>query len=372
MEARVSPGMMLTLTYDNYVYDDKGNVIGENCRNDLSVNKADVQKFVKRLRYYYPNNGIKYLITAEYGKRTHRPHYHALIFGVVFDDLVYYKKSKRGNIIYRSKTLEDIWSGGKDHKGGICTVDCVNISAKVARYCTKYCCKDSGVDDTFMLFSRGIGDSELLARFNGRNYYVDGREYPIPSRIWSKVIEARYSIPGYSKYINMPNVDNFELYPDFVKAVERWRVAYERRRAYRIIRDNDEQYQQYIKYWSYNAALVDKYKASAFDRIRALPDSKYRTYKRRALSAWCSQKSLAPFTPPRSSALGYRFRAFGYTQTMRAKVSFAVSPSRHNTANDRTNGYLLKKVLLPNGNCVKLYDASWDVDLISPFDVVKT
>lgn len=54
----------------------------------LVVSKKDIQNFIKRLRYYanqltdsYKN--IRYFITGEYGGKTYRPHYHALLF---FDD----------------------------------------------------------------------------------------------------------------------------------------------------------------------------------------------------------------------------------------------------------------------------------------------
>ena len=103
MEARVNVGMMITLTYDTY----RNGVDGEENPVDTSlcVQKTHAQRFIKRLRKHFPNKTIKYLLTAEYGKKTHRAHYHALIFGVMFNDLRYYKKSKRGNIIYKSPTL---------------------------------------------------------------------------------------------------------------------------------------------------------------------------------------------------------------------------------------------------------------------------
>lgn len=44
---------------------------------------SDVQKFLKRLRKYlkkYYNETIRYYIVSEYGPRTFRPHYHAVIF----------------------------------------------------------------------------------------------------------------------------------------------------------------------------------------------------------------------------------------------------------------------------------------------------
>lgn len=205
MESLVSPGVMVTLTYDTYKYL-YGKPTAEENPTDSSIplSKRDCQLFIKRLRKHFSDVKIKYILTAERGKRTGRAHYHALLFGVVFDDLIKYKKSDRGNWIYKSKTLEKIW------QKGICTVDCINLNAKVARYCTKYCCKDAGVDDTFMLFSRGIGNEMLMKKFNGRSYWIEGREYSIPKQVWQQYIESKYNMIGYSRYIPKKHLENAE------------------------------------------------------------------------------------------------------------------------------------------------------------------
>lgn len=225
MEAKVSLGVMVTLTYDTYkVIYGKTSTIEENPTDPtIPLSKRDCQLFMKRLRKHFAPQKIKYLITAERGKRTGRAHYHALLFGVVFDDLIKYKRSDRGNWIYKSKTLEKIW------QKGICTVDCINLSAKTARYCTKYCAKDSGVDDTFMLFSHGIGESELLKRFNGKSYWIEGREYTIPKKIWQLVIENKYRIAGYSKYSPLLHLEDGErLYFNEIARIEKKReILYE-------------------------------------------------------------------------------------------------------------------------------------------------
>lgn len=224
MEAKVSPGVMVTLTYDTYkVLYGKTSTIEENPTDPtLPLSKRDCQLFIKRLRKHFEPKKIKYLITAERGKRTGRAHYHALLFGVQFDDLVKYKKSDRGNWIYKSRTLEKIW------QNGICTVDCINLSAKTARYCTKYCSKDSGVDDTFMLFSRGIGEQKLLEEFNGKSYWIDGREYSIPKQIWQRVIESRYDCYGLSRYIPKVRLEDTEkkIFNELQKCKKNYPIAY--------------------------------------------------------------------------------------------------------------------------------------------------
>lgn len=212
-EAENNVGMMLTLTYDQYIRDSRGNIVGETVA-DRCVDKSDCQKFIKRLRYHYPNNNIKYMITAEYGERTGRPHYHAIIFGLQFEDVAFYKKSKRGNIIYTSHKLFEIWGNG------ICTVDSINITGKIARYCTKYCAKDGRSKDTFMLFSRDIGKKALVDKFNFLRYHYDGRKYSIPRNILVQELERRYNMQGYSKYVKL----QFSTDENIEKARERRRA----------------------------------------------------------------------------------------------------------------------------------------------------
>lgn len=44
--------------------------------------KSDFQKFMKRLRKQLNNQGIKYYACGEYGEKTYRPHYHAIMFNL--------------------------------------------------------------------------------------------------------------------------------------------------------------------------------------------------------------------------------------------------------------------------------------------------
>lgn len=387
MEAKNNIGMMITLTYDTYKYENSH--IENPVDTSLHVSIQHLQRFFKRLRYYFPDNEIKYIGAGEYGKRTHRAHYHAVIFGLHFDDLRAYKKSKRGNMIYKSKTLEKIWKADKQHNGGICTVDSININASVARYCTKYCAKDSGVEDTFMLFSRGIGEDELLKRFNGKSYVVEGREYPIPRQIWYKYIERKYGLEGYSRYMNLPNEQKrLEKASSFFKYVnydikkchkyikkncydslfKRWLRSMEKREFLQNTRDNDSVYKNYVSYWSRKARLYEKYQAKPFDRIRALPDDKYRSYKVKALQAFNKGKQNQSYIPPRSNCHAIQLRHWKEIGLIsKGGVflgEFGVLRSRHYTPNDRN----LKVI---NGKLVYLRSLTpqeeREVDKICPF-----
>lgn len=454
-EAEKSPAMMLTLTYDNYIRDGRGNIIGEQL-DTRPVSKRDCQLFIKRLRKYIddhnpnkrkfiiiaedeklfkmrsrfrylakkyctvkgisicelkeylelrqtiservafiknynknvkeynkslPRIKISYLLCAEYGKRTHRSHYHCIIFGYQFQDCIFYKRSKRGNVIYRSNTLEKIWHNG------ICTVDSLIVGAQVARYCTKYCAKDTRCDDTFMLFSRGIGDDGLHEHFNGRSYIIDGREYPIPRLVWQWYITKKYSQFKdlfTTKYVSLRTLmDKFEkdigsmspvytdiffqefplnsderrniylkdpldkrlidfvwchkyrsifkqfrpLDTDFYYSAYRPFMAYyrykKRSRFYRYLRDNDVVYKRYLQYWKNKIEQIKLTKPSEIERIRALPDSKYFMYK---------QKALANYNPyysarcPRSGKTWYKW-TFDWK-------SFGALPPCHKAPND--------------------------------------
>lgn len=126
----------LTLTYDEehvprtYYYDREDEEM-ENPHEALTLHYRDFQKFMKRLRKHY-GDGIRFYCAGEYGERTHRPHYHAIMFNLHIDDLQVYGKSDSFTI-YESKTLDEIWSEGKVIIAPVTWATC----AYVARYVTK-------------------------------------------------------------------------------------------------------------------------------------------------------------------------------------------------------------------------------------------
>lgn len=97
-----------------------------------TLNPIDIEKFWKRLRREY-GNGIKYYACGEYGERTNRPHYHACIFGVDFQDKKLCSLTERGDKTYTSDILDTIWGLGN------CVIGDVTFesAAYVARYVMK-------------------------------------------------------------------------------------------------------------------------------------------------------------------------------------------------------------------------------------------
>jgi len=126
-----------------------------------SLVKRDFQLFMKRLRRAYPLQKIRYFHCGEYGsvckncglserfcfrrgcqkyvKALGRPHFHACLFGFDFDDKELWQ-IKNGNHLYRSPSLEKIWSHPETKKSyGFSTVGAVTFesAAYVARYVLK-------------------------------------------------------------------------------------------------------------------------------------------------------------------------------------------------------------------------------------------
>lgn len=353
---------MVTLTYDQYIRDFHGKIIGERVAN-RSVDKRDVQLFIKRLRMYVWRHfkvRIKYRLSAEYGKKTHRPHYHALIFGFTFPDCVKYKKSKRGNWIYTSAKLTELW------RFGICTVDSIRISPAVARYCSKYTSKDHGAEDTFSLCSQGIGLDAMYQSFNGLCYTVEGRQYPIPREIWQRYIIDCYGGGPFSfstQYVNY-NGDNWN---DFLRSRRL-------RKAYRIIRDRDPLYQQYLKFWSHRIELADRLKPSVIERIRALPDSEYFFYKQAALKVFEKRKVIDLSYPAPRSGCKSAWERFQWEHFKIAPVTCRIS-SRLNMASDtlqvQKRSYVDAKCLFKKFKSSKIHLRLFFDDGDNPFDEKK-
>ena len=61
----------VTLTYDE-----------ENLPKDNSLNPKEFQKWIKRLRKEYSPKKLRYFGVGEYGDKSDRPHYHAILYGV--------------------------------------------------------------------------------------------------------------------------------------------------------------------------------------------------------------------------------------------------------------------------------------------------
>lgn len=91
------------------------------------------QSFMRRLRKDFAPESVRFYMCGEYGDQFERPHFHACLFGVDFDDKVYWSKSADGDPLYRSARLERLWTSGFSTVGSLT----FKSAAYVARYCVQ-------------------------------------------------------------------------------------------------------------------------------------------------------------------------------------------------------------------------------------------
>lgn len=110
----------ITLTYDD-----------QHLKSEKLIYE-DFQKFMKRLRKIQ-NEPIGVFVTGEYGEKTKRPHWHAIIFNWYPRDATYLRSNELGDRIFSSATLEKIWGKGKCELG--------SVTFRSAGYCARYAAK---------------------------------------------------------------------------------------------------------------------------------------------------------------------------------------------------------------------------------------
>lgn len=162
----------ITLTYsdEHLIQTDKGAT--------LSVD--DFQRFMKRLRKAVSPAKIRFFHCGEYGEKTKRPHYHAIIFGYDFPDKVLWK-SERGVKLYRSCLLENLWPSGFSTVG--------DVTFESAAYVARYVLKKVTGERAEKFYEHRVPDYVTMSRRPGiaadwydkfmRSEWMDGHDYII-------------------------------------------------------------------------------------------------------------------------------------------------------------------------------------------------
>ncbi|AXH77491.1 MAG: replication initiator protein [Microviridae sp.] len=113
-EAQLHPSScFITLTYQ---------------RDNYSLNKRDIQLFLKRLRRKHEDIKIRFFQCGEYGEQFERPHHHVILFGYDFPDKVPFKRGGKHQQ-YISRELADLWPHGL-HSIGTLTIDSAMYTAR--------------------------------------------------------------------------------------------------------------------------------------------------------------------------------------------------------------------------------------------------
>ncbi|WNK12493.1 MAG: replication initiator protein [Microvirus sp.] len=118
-----------------------------------SLEHNDYQLFMKRLRKEYAPNRVRYYMCGEYGEENKRPHYHACLFGIDFNDRQPMGKSASGAIYYNSPTLERVWKHGR--------VSIQNLTPETAGYCARYIMKKALGDDAETAYTHTDENGEI-------------------------------------------------------------------------------------------------------------------------------------------------------------------------------------------------------------------
>lgn len=163
-----------------------------------SLDVRHFQLFLKRLRKRFGQN-IRFFHCGEYGEKLGRPHYHACLLNFDFSDKTLYRTSNRGDHIYRSRALEDLWPFGHSEIGSVT----FESAAYVARYITKKitgpaaAAHYAGRKPEYVTMSRrpGIG-APWLAQYKTDVYphdfvIVRGKKLPLP-RFYNKLFEEQF------------------------------------------------------------------------------------------------------------------------------------------------------------------------------------
>lgn len=161
-----------------------------------SISRSDVQTFMKSLRDKVKPVRVRFFASGEYGSHFGRPHYHIIVFGWKPSDLVPLRSSKRGQELFRSNLVEDVWK-----KGFISVGD---LTYDSALYCAKYMQKFQFLRSSrfvvpehpellppFIQMSNrpGIGYNAVYScNLDTDRIYISGRSCKIP-RYFLKVME---------------------------------------------------------------------------------------------------------------------------------------------------------------------------------------
>lgn len=177
--------VFLTLTYAEIFLPDRDKWPGGN------LHKEEIQKFFKLLRYYTKKtHKIRYFACGEYGEKSKRAHWHAIVFGMSMND---------------KEIFEQAWTKGYLYVGDVnpTTIE------YVANYVTKKLPDDddksqtryNGRNKEMMFSSRrpGLGDkmaenvAESLLQGNKREFLYDnvirmgGRIFPLDNYMKSRI-----------------------------------------------------------------------------------------------------------------------------------------------------------------------------------------
>lgn len=180
----------ITLTFDNKILLDKNSKAYKYGANpsfvyNINNSKEYFRNFMKRLRKKFEGRRITFYHVGEYGEKTHRPHHHAILFGVNFEeDRKEAELSKSGHPQLYSETLSELWACGR------CRLQDINPNNII--YISQYSLKkfkNNKLNKQYKSIMSFSNRSKMSCKWVRRNYkeitkgYIndgDGKKYKVP------------------------------------------------------------------------------------------------------------------------------------------------------------------------------------------------
>lgn len=161
-----------------------------------TLRKKDLQDFFKRLRHKTTNK-LKYYAVGEYGTKTHRPHYHAIVFNLP------------QKLLQNPSTIEDCWSSG--------FITCTPSTPKRINYVVGYITKNAFT--SFGETDDRVKEYSTMSKKLGINYLT-----PEMIRFY-KTRKIGAIIKQNGEYMSMPRYYKEKIYePNEIKEIaNEWR-----------------------------------------------------------------------------------------------------------------------------------------------------
>lgn len=194
-----------------------------NLPDGASLERSDLTLFIKRLRKRVEPIKFKVFYAGEYGDLKGRPHYHVILFGWSPPDKYFFRKSRRGNDMFRSPLIESCWTLGFSSIENIEDI-------KQAQYIALYLQKkptDGRVAPFVGMSNRGGGIgagavSDKIA-IDG-NVYKNGKYIRAP-RYYRQLLKKR----GFDLSRKCLSIDDFDSVDSYMKQVAVRRERFFRR-----------------------------------------------------------------------------------------------------------------------------------------------
>lgn len=99
---------------------------------------AFLKRYRTRLARAFPGARLRFGGCGEYGTKGKRPHYHAMLFQheVALPDLVPWRRTEHGEVLYRSALVESAWGLGHVEIGTVTAASCNYVASYVVKRVT--------------------------------------------------------------------------------------------------------------------------------------------------------------------------------------------------------------------------------------------